>query len=295
MSVAYTREPDGWLDTGHGRVAVFHDGEGTNVHADTVASFGEEWTRFPSFDDEEIRRIGDEYFDVVEPHMTGDGCAALDLGCGSGRWSRYLARRCAFVEAVDPSEAVHAAAALTADLANVRVTRASADGLPFPDDSFDFVLCLGILHHIPDTGSALARAVSKLRPGGWILVYVYYDLETRGALYRALFGLSTLLRRGVSRLPRPLKHAVCDVIAAGVYLPLVTLARVTGSPRMPLHYYADKSWWVIRNDALDRFGTPLEQRFTRTEIRGMMEDAGLVDIRFSEAAPFWHAVGRRAP
>jgi hypothetical protein len=50
----------------------------------------------------------------------------------------------------------------------------------------------------------------------------------------------------------------------------------------------------MRTDALDRFGTRLEQRFTRTEIRGIMEAAGLVDIRFSDAPPFWCAVGRRA-
>jgi len=50
----------------------------------------------------------------------------------------------------------------------------------------------------------------------------------------------------------------------------------------------------MRTDALDRFGTRLEQRFTRDEIAHMMEAAGLVDIRFSEKMPFWVAVGRRS-
>ncbi len=47
----------------------------------------------------------------------------------------------------------------------------------------------------------------------------------------------------------------------------------------------------MRTDARDRFGTPLEQRFTAEEIKSMMEDAGFVDIRFSDAPPFWCAVG----
>ena len=47
----------------------------------------------------------------------------------------------------------------------------------------------------------------------------------------------------------------------------------------------------MRTDARDRFGTPLEQRFTRYQIEAMMRDAGLIDIRFSEAAPYWCAVG----
>ncbi len=49
----------------------------------------------------------------------------------------------------------------------------------------------------------------------------------------------------------------------------------------------------MRNDALDRFGTPLEQRFTREAISDMMKNAGLHDVKFSEAAPYWHAVGHK--
>lgn len=48
----------------------------------------------------------------------------------------------------------------------------------------------------------------------------------------------------------------------------------------------------IRPDALDRFGTRLEQRFTAAEIREMMEQAGLDRIQFSEF-PYWCAVGYR--
>jgi hypothetical protein len=63
--------------------------------------------------------------------------------------------------------------------------------------------------------------------------------------------------------------------------------------RLPFSYYAGKSWRVIRNDALDRFGTPLEKRFSQDQIRGFLEQAGLVDIRFSGKDPFWHCVARR--
>lgn len=49
----------------------------------------------------------------------------------------------------------------------------------------------------------------------------------------------------------------------------------------------------MRTDALDRFGTRLEQRFSAREIKEMMTDADLEDIRFSDMAPFWCVVGRR--
>ena len=47
----------------------------------------------------------------------------------------------------------------------------------------------------------------------------------------------------------------------------------------------------MRTDALDRFGTRLEQRFTRNKIDEMMRAAGLERIIFSEAEPYWCAVG----
>jgi hypothetical protein len=50
----------------------------------------------------------------------------------------------------------------------------------------------------------------------------------------------------------------------------------------------------MRTDALDRFGTRLEKRFTRDEITAMLTRAGFTDIQFSEGMPRWVAVARKA-
>ena len=63
--------------------------------------------------------------------------------------------------------------------------------------------------------------------------------------------------------------------------------------KLPLSYYSDKSLNVIRNDSLDRFGTPLEQRFSKLKIKEMMEKSGLYNITFSENQPYWHAIGQK--
>ena len=47
----------------------------------------------------------------------------------------------------------------------------------------------------------------------------------------------------------------------------------------------------MQTDALDRFGTSLEKRFSRLEIEQMMKDSGLKEIRFSEQEPYWCAMG----
>jgi NDP-sugar pyrophosphorylase family protein len=63
---------------------------------------------------------------------------------------------------------------------------------------------------------------------------------------------------------------------------------------MPLSYYRNLGFYTMRTDALDRFGTRLEQRFSRNAIRAIMERAGLKDIRFSDAEPYWVACGIKA-
>jgi hypothetical protein len=49
----------------------------------------------------------------------------------------------------------------------------------------------------------------------------------------------------------------------------------------------------MRNDALDRFGTPLEQRMRAIEIEALMCRCGLTGVRFNAGPPFWCAVGFR--
>lgn len=299
--IPFSFEPRGVLQH-QGRTIASFDIAGPNLDEEIVGSFGAEWKRFAWFSDSAIEIAGDEYFDVVSKDVLASVAHALDAGCGSGRWSRYLSTRVGFVESIDPSESVFSASELNKDRPNVRVSRASLDNVPFPDASFDFGICLGVIHHLPDPLTALRRLVQKVRPGGHVLVYVYYNLDQRGPLYRTLFRLADGIRRVVSRLSAPIKGWVCDLLAFTIYLPLIALSRTVAllsgrndaADQLPLTYYQNKSLRDIRTDALDRFGTAVERRYSREEFVAMMEAAGLANIVVSPRAPFWHAMGRRA-
>lgn len=285
----------------HGISISCFDIVGPNLDAEIVGSFGSEWKKFGWFSDEAIETAAAEYFDVVPKEVLANVKYALDVGCGSGRWSRYLSHRVGFVESIDPSEAVLSASELNRDRSNVRVTRASIDAIPFADASFDLAICLGVIHHLPDPALALGQLVRKVRAGGHVLIYVYYNLDQRGSLYRGLFLMADVVRRIVSSLPSQLKSGVCDAIAFAVYLPLVGLARLAAmvfgvgeaTEQMPLAYYRNKTLREIRSDSLDRFGTSVERRFTREEFVTLMNGAGLEDMVVSPRPPFWHGVGRR--
>lgn len=298
----YIFPPFNILEIAEKKIFSFISNKDSNIDQITVKSFGEEWDRFNDFSDLEIDRIGNEYFDIVSDKHLNKNAYVLDVGCGSGRWSRFIAKKVHFVEAIDPSSAVVNAVKMTGSCGNVRVTQASVDYIPFENNSFDFVFSLGVLHHIPDTQSAMTSCIQKLKPGGYFLVYLYYKFDNKNLAFKFIFRITNLLRIFISRLPSKMKIFLCDVLALLIYFPLARFSRlikiVSKKKKyyqlVPLNYYQDKSFYIMRNDSLDRFGTPLEQRFTKNEILKMMNNAGLTEVEFSDKAPFWHAIGKKA-
>jgi hypothetical protein len=108
--------------------------------------------------------------------------------------------------------------------------------------------------------------------------------------------MSDLARFGVSRLPHPLRWVISQAVAALIYWPLSRLARFVAGQggsvsTLPLSYYADKSFYVMRTDAYDRLCTRLEKRFRRGDIERMLVRAGFESVTFSDKPPFWCAVG----
>jgi ubiquinone/menaquinone biosynthesis C-methylase UbiE len=272
-----------------------------NVDEATVAGFGDEWSTFDQagLGDAELDALFGQYFSVFPWERLPAGAVGFDLGCGSGRWARRVAPRVGTLHCIDASaEALAIAQRNLARQPNCTFTQASVDALALPRASMDFGYSLGVLHHVPDTEAGLRACAELLRPGAPLLVYLYYAFDNRPAWYRGLWRASDVLRRRLSRAPHRVKLAVTGVIAVTVYLPLAraaALARRAGLPAdgFPQAYYAQRSLYTMRTDAYDRFGTRLEQRFTRPQIEGMLQRAGFADVRFSDGEPFWCAVATR--
>lgn len=117
----------------------------------------------------------EQAFDYVARELAAPpGSVILDVGCGSCAHSVRLARRGLRVRAVDFSESAlgmarqHVEAQGLAD--RIELGRESLLGLSFPDASFDYALCWGVLMHIPDVERAVAELARVLRPGGLLVV-----------------------------------------------------------------------------------------------------------------------------
>ncbi len=265
----------------------------------TVDSFGDEWSHFDqsAVDPHELADIFAKYFRIFPWDTLPDIAEGFEVGCGSGRWAKLVAPRVGFLNCIDASDVALDIARTNLDgLDNVRFVHALADAVPLGKATQDFGYSLGVLHHIPDTESALASCVELLKPRAPFLVYLYYRFDNRPIWFRMAWKLSEGLRAFVSRLPSRLKYLFTDTIALTVYWPLARLARFgeklgLDMKNLPLYGYRNYSLYTMRTDSRDRFGTPLEQRFTREEVRSMMDRAGLRDVVVSNEEPFWCAVG----
>lgn len=272
----------------------------SNVDINTVEGFGDEWERFDQtkLNAVERKRIFQLYFSIFPWNSLPVNAEGFDLGCGSGRWAKEVAPRVAKLHCIDPSSALAVARRNLANNGNCEFHEASVDAIPIADASMDFGYSLGVLHHVPDTSAGLAACVVKLKPGAPFLIYLYYAFDNKPLWFRLVWQVSDVLRQIISRLPHALRFAVSQILALLIYWPLARGAKVLEKlgfnvVNIPLSSYRNNSLYTMRTDALDRFGTRLEQRFSKKQIQEMMELAGLDRIQFSDGVPYWCAVGYR--
>jgi SAM-dependent methyltransferase len=119
------------------------------------------------------------FVDVVDPTP---GQRLLDVGCGPGALTRLLVERAgaSAVAAVDPSEAFVEAA--RARLPGADVRRASAEDMPYSDDTFDAALAQLVVHFMADPVAGLREMARVTRPGGVVAACVWDNAGGAGPL-----------------------------------------------------------------------------------------------------------------
>ena len=270
-----------------------------NLDQGVIDGFGHEWAAFDYSETETAEALDAQFAAYCAPLDLGDfnpaTSVAGDFGAGSGRWSSRLAPYFSLVYALEPSDGASRVlkSKFTGD-SKIVVLQETVGVNSIPVASLDLAMSLGVLHHIPDTGLAIKDVSRSIKPGGIFLCYLYYNLENKPTYYKMIFKGVNIVRRIISVSPQKVRRLSATVIAAVVYWPLARLSKVLSklgrnTSNLPLHHYADMPFVMLANDALDRFGTSLEQRFSKAEITEMLRaaDFDMTTLKFSEIEPFW--------
>jgi SAM-dependent methyltransferase len=269
-----------------------------NLDKKTIESFGEEWVHFDqsALKKKEAYKIFKSYFSIFPFNKLSKSLEGFDMGCGSGRWAQFVAPKVGLLHCIEPSIAIKVAKKKLKNFKNIKYYQKPLDQSGLKENSQDFGYSLGVLHHVPKTALAINSCVKLLKPGAFFLIYIYYYFDNRPPWFKFLWSVSDFLRLVISRFPKFFKFLICDIIAVFIYYPIskfIFIIKKFGfnTKNFPLYFYHSSSFYVMRTDARDRFGTPLENRFTKKQIYKMMEQSGLENIKFKNSMPFWTAIG----
>lgn len=261
----------------------------------TAESFTYEWARFGALREE----WGKNFFDYMHPRSAEffRDRLLLDVGAGSGRHSHVASQVGANVVAVDFGSSIDVARRNLPP--SVLTVQADAERLPFGPATFDIVMSIGVLHHLPDPERALRSVTTYIAPLGYLRIYLYWWPQQ--AWQRAVLRGVQVARRVTVGLPHPVLHLLCYPLAAALFATVVLPHRLLRGRRLlgrlveslPLGSYADYPFGVLLNDQFDRLSAPLEQRYTRAQVAEMLTQSGLTDV---EVLPHhgWLGEGRRA-
>lgn len=205
-------------------------------------------------------------------HITPElvkGKKVLDVGCGTGRFSRTLADWGAIVVAVDLSEAIYVAQENSGTRDNIIFAYADLFKLPFPTGYFDVILAWGVLHHTPNTESAFKAVVQHLKPGGVFSVYIYG--KSKGSRRR----MQNFYRKLTPHLPIRVLYAFCLVAAPMYYL--YKLPIVGRLLRVLIPMSQQKDYRLRIAETFDEFSPKYAWRHTFPEVHQWFVDVGMRD------------------
>jgi SAM-dependent methyltransferase len=262
-------------------------------------NFGFQWNRFrqTQLDSYSGRSVSRERFLRAtdwEPAAL-EGLTILDAGCGAGRFAEIALSLGATVFAVDYSRAVEACRENFRSHPNLHVVQGNIYSLPFPENCFDAIYCLGVLQHTPDPRRAFLSLPRHLKPGGRLAVDIY-----QGGWIRAL-NTKYWLRPLTSRLPqdrlfRAVERSVPFFLSLSIHAGRIPVVGKVARRLLPVANYDGmfgldrrqlKEWAVL--DTFDMLSPEYDQPQTPRALHRWTHEAGLQEI---EVGKFGHLVAR---
>lgn len=207
----------------------------------------------------------------------------LDVGCGSGRFTKQAALAGAqVVFGTDVGESVVAAYELTKDLPNACIVQADVYHMPFRHYA-DLTFSIGVLHHLPQPEEGFKQLSATVTPGGQLLIWVY----NRRNNFRAVYIFETI-RKLTRHIPSTILYPLCYIPATAVHVVnqfthmFKDLGFAKVAMALPFSYYANFPFNMKLNDAFDVFATHKSNYYYIEEIERWFKRAELANVRAHE-------------
>lgn len=265
----------------------------------TISDFGDEWQKFDNnkVSTKELKKIFNSYFLIFPKKFFNKKTIGIDLGSGSGRWAEFIISKVKKMYLLEPSKkAINVSKKRFKKIKNIEYLNIEIKHLRLKNNSLDFAYSLGVIHHLEYPIKCFNIINKKLKKNSPFLVYLYHNFEDHSKLYRLIWLFSEIFRKVISRQNFFVKTLISDIIAVFVYYPLAKLSSILNSlnisvKNIPLSIYKDKSFYIMRNDSLDRFGTKYEKRYSKTDIVNIFKKTGFYNIKVSTKEPYWCVIG----
>jgi len=240
--------------------------------------WGEQWgkfqlTQFDSYTKKSLSKdrlefmLGDK-IDILEEKKV------LEVGSGAGRFTELLADNAKELYTLDASEAIDYNKKNNSKFSNTHFIQADLFNIPFEDNTFDYVICIGVIQHTPDTLNAIRNLWKKVKPGG-TLIFDHYQFT-----YRYYFGTTELFRFFIKRMENKKSIEICKRLV-DLFFPLywsirgnTTLKRIfkkiiplgidTSSTRNSLDYDVLKEWTYL--DTHDALADPIKNLISKNKM-----------------------------
>lgn len=259
----------------------------------TSESFGFQWNVFPVIRKEHEQNFLN-YIAPIKPSFFRKKLV-LDAGCGFGRHTYFSAKWGAEVVGFDLSDAVEAAYKNCGRMPKVHIVQGDIYNPPFRRD-FDFIMSIGVLHHLPKPKQGFLRLVDLAKKNTDVFIWLY----GREGRWFKIHIVEGIIRRATTRMPHRMLYYLCYIPASLyhftnlVYKSLNRLGASGIARHLPFKDWAKFEFKSKHQDAFDLLATPVNNYYTREEVLQWGKDAKLKGIKVTSLdGKSWRLFGKK--